>query len=423
MGLFTGALRSPVIKDQPTASASPNAPGQAAGTDANHLFANNVRFLSMAAIIAGHTVPMYAVFRHPNALPLVLTCLVQLFKFGTIGFFLISGFLFGERIDQYTPLQYYARRLKNVFLPWLVWYLCYCGLRIAVDVVQQRFSFHSSDAFGYLYTDLVQIGLLSSTYWFVPNLLIALAILLVFRRVLRDKRIGAAFAVASLVYAANIYGHWFPVQHSRAFFGFVFYLWLGAWGSWHFATVEKWLARVPVAVMLGVVVLAHGLAMGEAQLLVSLHSVDPVNTLRITNQIYSIVAVLAIMKLKHPAWPRFVDVRAHTFGLYLIHPIGLATTKEILPHVVSAAFLGKRVGAALSLPLVFIMTYGGCLLAIRGLLSCSWLRWTVGLAGQRRAAASMFPVRSSAGEVLLSRPQQKAALQGRPSANPEPLRL
>lgn len=382
MGLLTGVFQGPIESGRVAGPSSREAATPALTTDANHLFANNVRFLSMAAVIAGHTTSVYWVFRHADATPLALVGLVQLFKFGTIAFFLVSGFLFGERIDQYSPLQYYGRRLKNVLLPWFVWYLCYCGLRFAVV------SLHSPDATGYLYTEFISIGLLTTSYWFVPNLLIALAILLVFRRVLRDKRVGAVFAMASLVYAANIYGHWFPVQHSRAVFGFVFYLWLGAWGSWHFASLQKWLARVPVAVMLGLVALAHGLAMGEAKLLLALHSADPVNTLRITNQIYSILAVLAIMKLKNAAWPRFVDVRMHTFGLYLTHPIGLAALKLVLPHVVSAPFWGSRVGAALSIPMAFAMTYGSCLLIIRGLLSCSWLRWTVGLGGSARSATA-----------------------------------
>ncbi|HEY1501162.1 MAG TPA: acyltransferase [Acidobacteriaceae bacterium] len=396
MGLFTGAIRFPGNHAQPVAAHT----AVSNPSDANHLFANNVRFLSMAAVIAEHAISVYPKLHHLDAPPLAMLCLVQLLKFGTIAFFLVAGFLFGERIDQYSSLQYYGRRLKNVLLPWVVWYVCYCGLRIGTDVVHGLVSFHSPGAFRYLFAECVSGGLLGTPYWFVPNLLIALAVLLIFRRVLRDVRVGAAFAVVSLLYAANIYGQWIPVQHSRAVLGFVFYLWLGAWASWHFATVNKWLARIPAVVMLSLIALAIVLAIGEAKMLVSLQSADPMNTLRITNQVFSVLVVLAIMKLRHAAWPRFVDVRRHTFGLYLTHPIGLAAIKQLLPVIAAAAFWGTPIGAALSLPIAFIITYGGCLLVVRTLLACPWLRWTVGLAGAKDSATAR---RAHQGENLAIR--------------------
>jgi peptidoglycan/LPS O-acetylase OafA/YrhL len=422
MGLFTGALRFPALHGEWHQPATRTAQALPLRADANHLFANNVRFLSMAAVIAGHSLSIYPMIHQLELPPWALLCLVQLFKFGTIAFFLVAGFLFGERIDQYSSLQYYGRRLKNVLLPWVVWYVCYCLLRVATDVIQQRVSFHSPGAIRYIYTECITNGLLGTAYWFVPNLLIALAVLLVFRRILRDVRVGAAFIFVSLVYAANIYGHWIPVQHSRAVFGFVFYLWLGAWGSWHFAKLQKWLARIPAVMMFGLIAVAGAMAIGEAKLLLALHSADPVNTLRITNQLYSIVAVLAIMKLKHAAWPRFVDVRMHTFGLYLTHPIALASLKQAIPHVASTTFLGSTPGAALSLPIAFLITYGGCLLVVRALLWSSWSHWTVGLAGQRRPGGARAGVRSSAGDIPLPLPRQ-IALHGGQSPNPEPLRL
>ena len=389
MGAVADALQYPVDQGTTGKQKSTDATTPPADSDANHLFANNVRFLSMAAIIAVHSLSVYPILRHgEGAAPFFLLCVAQLFKFGTIAFFLVAGFLFGERIDQYSSLQYYTRRLKNVLLPWLVWFSIYCVLRVATDVAHGKISLHSPGAVRSIYNECIGGGLLGTAYWFVPNLLIALGVLLVFRRVLRDTRVGAAFLLVSIFYAGNIYMGWIPVQHSKAVFGFIFYLWLGAWGAWHFEAVSRWVARIPAAAMLGLIVLANVLAIGEAKLLLSLHSTDALNTLRITNQICSTVAVLAIMKLKQATWPRFVNVRAHTFGLYLTHSIGLASLKQILLHVAFAAFWGSAAGAALALPIAFFIAYGGCLLVVRALLSCSWLRWTTGVAGSTRSVSA-----------------------------------
>jgi peptidoglycan/LPS O-acetylase OafA/YrhL len=385
MGLTANVVEYSVHRGEPAELEPGRATTQPPAAAADHLFANNVRFLSMAAIIAMHVVGGYPPARQD---------LIQIFKFGTIGFFLISGFLFGERIDQYTSLQYFTRRLKNVLLPWTIWYLLYCGLCIAADFLHRRIDFHSATLYSRVYADFSN-GLLNTAYWFVPNLIIALAVLLVFRRKLRDPRTGIAFLALSLFYAANIYGCWIPVQHNRAVFGFVFYLWLGAWAAWHYSSIEKWVARVPTVSMVGIVVLMNVLAVGETILLRSLHSVDPWNTLRITNQMCSVVVVLAIMKLKRAMWPRFINVRSHTFGLYLTHMVALSIVSAAIvrmhPHVITDIYRNNSPGMMVLLPIMFVAVYGGSLILVKFLLSQRWLRWTVGLAGNIRSSGARVP--------------------------------
>jgi peptidoglycan/LPS O-acetylase OafA/YrhL len=386
MGLFTGTLYFPLVRRSMLKRLHGKAAAAPANRDANHLFANNVRFLSMIAIIAVHTSNAYPVFCHQEPAPLALLCLLQTCKFGTIAFFLVAGFLLGERIERYSSLQYYARRLKNVFLPWLVWYLLYCALR---NFCRYTPSSHPIAQISAMLWD----ALPGSTYWFVPNLLIALAVLLIFRPFFRDIRMGLVFLAASLFYAANIYGHWIAVEHTRAVFGFVFYLWLGAWASWHFATIERWLLRIRASVLIAMLLATGVLAMAETMLLRFLHSADPMNSLRLSNQLYSVAAVLAIMKLRREIWPRFVDVRAHTYGLYLTHSIVLAVliaaVKRIPGHLLQDPFRGGAPEAMLLLPMAFAVTYLGCLLVVRVFLSTRWLRWTVGVGrGMRRAASA-----------------------------------
>ncbi len=337
----------------------------------------------MLAIIAVHTIGSSAIVLHQQRASVPLQFAAQTLKFGTIAFFLVAGFLFGERIDQYTSLQYYGRRLTIVLVPWAAWYLLYCSLR----------TFHKQTSWLHPGAQLwatISTILPDTVYWFVPNLLIALAILLLFRPLLKDIRIGIVFLLASVFYATNIYGGWLWTGHTKAVFGFVFYLWLGAWGAWHFAALDKWLSKISPGVLIGLALLTNLMAFGETRLLAFLHSADPMNSLRITNQIYSVVMVLVVMKIKRVVWPRFVDVRAHTFGLYLTHTIGLslfgAAMMGILSHMPSLAVLSRWPWIAMYIPIVFVVNYGGCLLLVKYLLSQSWLRWSVGVSGKPRQA-------------------------------------
>lgn len=344
----------------------------------NYLFANNIRFLSMAAIVAVHSIDCsLPILGHNASLPY----LDQPFKFGTIAFFLVSGFLFGDRIDQCSSLDYFGRRLRNVFLPWLVWFLIYGTICTGADLVRGRFAWHGIGFALNAWNTL----LLGSPFWFVPNLMFALALLLIFRRVLKDVRIGILFLLGSLFYGVNIYGHWIGVLHTRAVFGFVFYLWLGAWSSWHFSSIEKWLARIPMFIMLALVFVTLCLSLMESRVLVGLASESPTNTLRISNQLYSIAVVLAIVKLRKPTSPRFMNTREHTFGIYLTHSPLLTVLCPLLKRTVKHFPVMLTHSDAVSMVMIvvtFILTYAGCLFLVRTLLATPWLRWSVGLASR-----------------------------------------
>jgi peptidoglycan/LPS O-acetylase OafA/YrhL len=348
----------------------------------SYLFVDNVRFLSMAAIIGMHTTIWYFSYFQGHLAQALMGYLIQPLKFGTIGFFLISGFLLGKKIDQYRPLQYFRRRLRNIFVPWCVWYFMLCGLRICSDLVNGRMP----DCNLKYIAGICQTSLFNYPFWFVPNLLVAMAILLAFHRFLNDVRIGLAFLLASLFYSVNIYGHWVETGHAQAVFGFVFYLWLGAWGAWHFPNLQKRVKTIPTGVMLGSVLLALGLALAESRLLIRLGHVDSLNTLRISNQIYSVVTVLAIMKVRCALWPSIVRVREHTFGLYLTHSAAQFFLwwefKPIFRYLAVAPVWAASTGTVVLIPTLFVLVYGGCLLVVQILLTYPKLRWTVGLSGK-----------------------------------------
>jgi membrane-bound acyltransferase YfiQ involved in biofilm formation len=317
--------------------------------------------------------------------------LVTPFKFATIGFFLISGFLLGERVDRRNPLEYFMRRVRRVFYPWLLW----CGIMVASLVIYKL----AGAGPGHLNpAETLRIAwssgrfvLFATSFWFVPNLLLSIAILLIFRRHLYSLKLGLFLLAVNLVYAVNIYTMWFQTMHTRAFFGFVFYLWLGSYAAHNFDKISSFLNRIPVAVLVATSLIMAAAAYGEAHLLSTLHNPYPLNTLRLSNQIFSISMVLLLFKLKRATWPGFTDVRRHTFGLYLTHVVAwlfLAHLLRLCPRWTPGSVYAADAEGVLLWLILAVAVYGTCLMVTIWLANRPSLEWMVGLAPEASPSRS-----------------------------------
>jgi membrane-bound acyltransferase YfiQ involved in biofilm formation len=192
------------------------------------------------------------------------------------------------------------------------------------------------------------------------------------------------FAALSIFYGMNIYTNWFAASsHTQAFFGFIFYLWLGAWSARDRKDITSWIERFPMPTLIALVVVSALASLGEGLFLIRLGTDEPANSLRISNQIFSVAAVLLIFRARKPLWPRMVNVRANTYGIFLIHPFAIWILTSILRRTilgrVSGLTGGAHMAAAFCLLLVFFAATYGCSLALtRWLLKIPRLRWTVG---------------------------------------------
>jgi membrane-bound acyltransferase YfiQ involved in biofilm formation len=369
------------------------APQKTAKLDADNLFVNNVRFWSMVAIIAVHSLVIeWETSPEPGLARNLQLILLQILKFGTIGFYLSAGFLLGERLPQYSGPEYFLRRLKRVGTPWALWATLFALLPFTKEVLLYRAVLITGSSFwsrlGHRAIDV----LFYSNYWFVPNFLIALGVLLLFKRYLDRLWFGGFLLCLSLFYGVNIYHHWVPSRHTAAIFGFVFYLWLGNWVSRNFQVFFPILQRVRTWPLLVAIAATGGIAIVEAYRLNSIDPGDMMNTLRISNQVFSLLVVFAFLKIPHATWPRFINVRATTFGLYLIHP-----TLGLLLHALVFAWgarlfkeqwtsLVGNIDQTMTHPLTslsiwavtFMAYYGGSLALTQTLARRPGLKWTVG---------------------------------------------
>ena len=336
----------------------------------------------MLSIIAIHSASVLGLAKIHSDLSIAL---VAPFKFATIGFFLISGFLMGERVDRRKPVEYFLRRLRKVFAPWSLWFGIMCALLVLRNFMRHGVEYINLNEMLWMVFSTSRSVLYDSSFWFVPNLLLCMAVLLVCRRYLYSLKLGLALLLFNLAYVANIYALWFPSEHTRARLAFVVYLWLGSYVAQNFERISPVLARIPTAVFLATTLITGVAAYRESHLLAALNNPDVLNTLRLSNQAFSISMVLLIFKFSGATWPRFVNVRRHTFGLYLSHCIVLLFLVRLLKHCrqwMSDSVYVRDIEGIILWIAVSTLTYISCLIVTAWLAKRPSLQWTVGLSSQ-----------------------------------------
>jgi membrane-bound acyltransferase YfiQ involved in biofilm formation len=335
---------------------------------------SNIRFLAMFSIVFIHATGTVGT-AGGVCYDLQKFLFLQAAKFGTIGFFLISGFLLGEGMTRTAPSRYFKRRVRAISLPWALWVTVWFLTLLPQLIHDDRQNVQSGLGQAVSqYLHLVFIG----SYWFVPNFLFCLALVLFLYHRVSNRIQGPVFLAASLFYAANIYLGIVPRGHCSAIFGYVFYLWLGACAYRHRERFERWLRQVPWASLIAAVAVAGFIAAIEMHRLIPYD--QGLNTLRLSNQLYSVLAVIAIAKFRFPLMPKFIHPRTETFGIFLIHPVLYRIWLLTCHRLPLTSPLHNNGPLTLSLVfLVFVLTYLASLWLTKRLGANQNLKWTIGM--------------------------------------------
>ncbi|MDB5156916.1 MAG: Surface polysaccharide O-acyltransferase-like enzyme, partial [Mucilaginibacter sp.] len=245
--------------------------------------------------------------------------LIQLTKFGTIAFFLLAGFLISEKFADYSPGQYLKRRISTTFGPWVFWTFVYI-IGILINLRIKERIYHNGEFNITNILEQIKILYLYTSYWFIINFLISISILLIFRRYLYSFYLGGTLLLFTLFYAVNIHYEWVNPRHTTAILGFVFFLWLGAQLRKNWESIEKNAKKIPVGMLVLAMLLTFGLCLYEIMQLNN-NSIDPFNTLRISNILFSLVVFAFLLRLKTFKFVEYFKPRQTTYGIYLIHYI------------------------------------------------------------------------------------------------------
>lgn len=350
----------------------------------NFDFVDTIRCLSMMGIVFEH-VEVFTDINYASFYTSMLqVSVIQFFKFATIAFFLIAGFLINHKFTEYSPLQYLKNRLKTTIGPWIFWLNVLVILNILRLILISYFKHtgevHLPSPFLNYLGNAYYTVIFTTSFWFILNFLICIAILLAFKRYIARISFGVLLGLTSFFYSINLYYGWIRTQHTTAMFGFVFFLWLGAYMNKHSDALFAFINRTSYVVLIGITVALFLLADLEIIYLKSIAIEDAYNTLRITNIFYSLAFFLILLKVGSiPFINRVFEPRKTTFGIYLLHQIIIQHSLALLMRPFFRGYLSSM--TALEIIgfsfIRFVITYTITMLLVKCIVK-SRFKWSVG---------------------------------------------
>ncbi|MCD0171645.1 acyltransferase [Deinococcus sp. 23YEL01] len=280
-------------------------------------FVNSIRFISIALIVLGHSSSVVGhEFMGSNMVASTLFYSLQ--KFDIICMYLVSGFLMGDAANR--SKEYVMRRVNRTFSPWLIWAGVMTVITILSFIVNATPLAELPAAIYHLIT--------RTSYWFIPNYIFSLMFMFFVLRYVPRKLSGALLLIATLLYGANLYGEWFTTQHTTAWFGFMIYLWVGAYARQNWTTLEPMIRRIDWKWFLASSVLLGVLVALETRFLMTF-SDDAANALKFSNHLYSLSCALLLITFPWRIIPKWIDSRRESFGVYLTHSLILVLMYQV----------------------------------------------------------------------------------------------
>jgi hypothetical protein len=281
-----------------------------------------LRFVAICSIVWGHSLCSWADKTKYQEDYRILTLVAnQLGRLGTINFFLISGYFLSKKISGFSIVDYLKYRLPTIILPWLIFLIVLAAIQV-LDV----YSFHQILTGNTLqilkYTlQLLNGYIFHAAYWYIPVSILSALVLILCKKYINKTGFGFILLGFTLFYSINLYYNWVSALHTKAFLGYVFFLWLGVQLYQHKEKFEPILNKIQWKVLIPLFLLAFTVACFEAEILSKEHSKDSFSSIRITNLIVCLLFFLAVLKSNRLTVLKHLNPRQNVFGIYLVHCI------------------------------------------------------------------------------------------------------
>jgi peptidoglycan/LPS O-acetylase OafA/YrhL len=316
-----------------------------ASTKSDYSFISWVRIIAMFSIVAVHCItfpspssklpmraqanfPLFSLMTSDQATYLLI--LEQCMRFGTLIFFMVSGFLVGMTLNNNSAWEYYKRRLNTIAVPFLIAFSLYCLYFLKPIFINIILGNTTPDLL-YSTADKIGLYLIYTPYWFIPTYFLSLAILLILRQHLLKPWLGVLLISINLFYAFNVHLKLIESRHSQAVIGFILYLWLGYIIA-RTNAISRSLKVVSNSALVGITILVFGFSLLEVYVLYSAGSWDPVNSLRLSNQLFAISLFFLLARNNYLHRLRFIKPRVESFGIYLYHMFFLVIVVRVLDY-------------------------------------------------------------------------------------------
>jgi hypothetical protein len=347
----------------------------------NYDFIDNMRFIAMIGIVMEHSSPFLGLKLTTLHDQIIQTVSLQFIKFGTIVFFILAGFLIGDKFNEYTTKQYLGRRLNTTFRPWIFW----VSILVLLFYIDQSVRyFKGSDVLGFSHPieyilNRIHFIIVETSFWFIINFMICISILLIFRKYMYNITFGVILCLLSLFYSVNLYFHWIPTGHTTALVGFVFYLWLGVILHKYFVQFQNWIERQSFSLISLALLTTFIISCAETINLIHLGSNDSGNTLRFSNIIFSLVSFVFLYKYCNFAIIEKLKPRSMTFGIHLLHHILIIIFLPMILRPLHIVYANQSAWNLFFLQFaIFMLIYAATYVLVYYIGKSKKWKWTVG---------------------------------------------
>jgi hypothetical protein len=287
-----------------------------------NIFIENLRVLAIIAIILHHSELGEAGDVHYT---LGYLAFLQLSKYGTITFMIISGYLFEKTLHKYSTRELIIRKFHTLLLPSLLFIFCYSITKFFFDKANV-FGFKGIVTFAYMIV-------FYSIYWFIFNLFLIQTVNSYLKDIKRVKYYFIASLLITGTYAINIYLRLIP-NAAAVVLSYFSLFFIGRYVSFYEVfIVEKVRSIINNKLYfysyLVLVLVFYSLAVTESFLIQKYIRTDPANILRISNIVFSILLLVPLYKIKNQLFFHKIFPKKSVFLVYLIHPFVLFTKDTI----------------------------------------------------------------------------------------------
>jgi hypothetical protein len=300
---------------------------------------DNIRFVALISVLLVHTC-LYNVgmdnfrnelselsfFQNYNQL-LLFGLYVNLFKSGTILFFIISGFLFQIQFIKFDSFfVFIKKKSKSLLRPYLILFVI--PTFILIWIVEPHYGIKEGYDLYKLCVKTIE-SIFLTNYWFVPALFVTLVINFFIKTKYVLKSLILFISIWIVAYV-NLYFKFVLTSHTVWFVGFFFVFTLGRLMYLYNERIfnlellknKKKLFLITIVFYVisnieGLLILKYG------------HNFDYVNTLRVGNILYSFSLFYLLNSLFND-FKVVIPVEVSFYFIYLVHPFVLRISDYVL---------------------------------------------------------------------------------------------
>jgi hypothetical protein len=288
---------------------------------------------------------------------------MELGRVGTINFFIISGFFFANKIQQFTVVGYLRYRLFSIIIPWLLFVVLFVLMQLVQIVTLPKLFVQNPAATATLAFNLFIAAIFHAAFWFIPLSILSACLLIVCKKFINTLWFGTLLGGITVFYCINLYHGWVSVNHARSFVGYVFFMWLGVQVKVHLQWVKIFVEKLLWWLLVPAIAVLAMLACREGWVLKSAGCKDAFASIRFSNILLSLLLFAAVLKVPQKAWVGKINPHKYIYGIYLVHSLVLLKLMPLMSKFVLTRHMFGNFGEAILTQLLFFacvvtITYG-----------------------------------------------------------------